>query len=684
MYLDSGTGAYYFEQFTGGSTGFRYIASYSGTAAPYSPNYEDLSIPTGVRVTDGFLFDVGPNGSDFLRRTLTITLTGTGSGFDYESSIWKTVVDNEFVSKETIVANQVRYSPCFCGVARFNVDGSFQIGTNGGAVFTTIQYQVQDDGGTANGGVDLDPTPNNIDITLIDGFSPVVNVPSEQYFNEDTSLSFNGFGASNALYVTYNPPGVPSNQINNITVVVELDAASRPGTLSLDGGIPSGVTPTTSNGRTTKFEITGTVAFTDSVLANLVFTPDADQFSTIDRGVGANPRYPGLNGIGGTDAYAILKVSAKNNPLADQTQYPTTRAVVDMSVLNVNDAPVVTGSNPSVTLLEDSQTSSTIASLFAGNFSDSTDSYPTPNPDYPTAGVLDGVAITAYTPNEAQGNWQYSPTGGVGTWTNLAAQSSDASAFAIPASYHLRFNPVANYNGSIPSLTVRLIETSATPLTLGSLNVSANGGQTRISSGTVVLTGSVTAVNDAPVATGTASLASINEDATAPLGATVSSLFGSNFNDSADEVTGGSSANSLAGVAIVGYTAAASKGVWQYDNGSGWLELASVTGPTSATIVPADSSLRFLPSANFNGPAPTLSVALIDTSSGSVNFATGVNLGTTGGSSQYSLATVVLSHSITAVNDAPVATGSAALSAILEDATSPSGSSVAVLFNLNF
>jgi len=684
MYLNSATGGYYFEQFTGGSTGYQYIASYSGTAVPFTPVYEDLNIPTGVRVTDGFLFDVGDNGSDFLRRTLTITLTGNGSGFNYESSIWKTVVDNEFVSKDTIVANHVRYSPCFCGVARFKTDGSFQIGTNGGALFTTIEYQVQDDGGTANGGVDLDPTPNKIEITLIDGFSPVVNVPSEQYFNEDTSLSFNGFGASNALYVTYNPPGVPSNQINDVTVVVELDSASRPGTLALDGGIPSGVTATTSSGRTTKFEIVGTVAFVDSVLANLVFTPDLDQFSTIDRGVNADPRYPGLNGIGSTDAYAILKVSAKNNPLTGQTQYPTTRADVDMSVINVNDAPVVTGSNPSMTILEDTPTSSTIASLFAGNFSDTKDSYPNPNPNYPTAGILDGVAITAYTPNAAQGNWQYSPTGSVGTWTNLTAQASDATAFAIPASYHLRFNPVANYNGAMPSLTVRLIETGATAVSVGLLDVSSNGGTTRVSSGTVVLSGSVTAVNDAPIASGTASLASISEDATAPAGASVASLFGSNFNDSADQM-GGSSANEFAGVTIVGYTRSLAAGEWQYDvdGGSTWTTLGSVVDDSVSRTFKGTDRLRFLPSTNFNGQAPVLVVRLLETPR-SVTTNAQVDVSSNGGSTTISADPVTLTHLVTAVNDAPVASGSATLSSILEDNLSGPGATVGQLFSLNF
>jgi hypothetical protein len=678
LYLKSSTGQYYFEQFTGGPTGFRYIARYEGTSAPYSPVYEPLSIPAGTMVSDGFLFDVGQNGGDFFRRTLTFTLTGNGSGgFDYSSNLWSTVVDGDFVPKTTITDGKLRYSPCFCGVARYKRDGSFQLTTTPGT-FTTIKFQVKDDGGTANGGVDLDQSPNNLPITLVDGFSPVVNVPNEQYFNEDTTLSFNGFNQTNAFYVTYAPPSGP---VNDLIVVVELDSRSRPGSLSLDGSWPSGVTATDVAGKTTKYQIEGNTAFVNSALAALNFTPDPDQFSTTDLGSGENPRYPGLNGIGTTDAYAILKVSARNKPESGQMQYPTTFANVDMSVLNVNDAPVASGSAALPAVVEDTPAGSTISALFSGNFSDSKDF--SPNTNYVTSQTLAGIAIITYSPDANKGVWQYSENGA--SWTAVPARSNDnVTAFALPASYQLRFAPAANYNGSVPSITARLIESSATAVSLGSLDVSTNGGETRFSQGTVVLSTSVTAVNDAPIASGAATLASINEDSSNPAGDTVSNLFSARFNDSADQVTGGSNANTLAGIAITSYTAVTNRGRWEYNNGSGWNTLATVIGSAAATVIPEGSSLRFVPVVNFNGPAPTLTAVLIDNSSGPVSFATGVNLGTTGGSSQYSLATVVLSHFVTGVNDAPVASGSATLAAILEDTAQPTGASVASLFTTTF
>jgi hypothetical protein len=74
--------------------------------------------------------------------------------------------------------------------------------------------------------------------------------------------------------------------------------------------------------------------------------------------------------------------------------------------------------------------------------------------------------------------------------------------------------------------------------------------------------------------------------------------------------------------------------------------------------------LRFLPAANFAGSAPTITAHLIDDSSGSVTFQTGLNIPTVGSTTQYSNDTVVLSHTVTAVNDPPVRTAPTTLPTI--------------------
>ena len=62
----------------------------------------------------------------------------------------------------------------------------------------------------------------------------------------------------------------------------------------------------------------------------------------------------------------------------------------------------------------------------------------------------------------------------------------------------------------------------------------------------------------------------------------MTSLFSGNFSDSTDQVTGGSSANTFAGIAISSYTADATKGSWQYstNGGTSWTTLGNATSTT--------------------------------------------------------------------------------------------------------
>ena len=133
------------------------------------------------------------------------------------------------------------------------------------------------------------------------------------------------------------------------------------------------------------------------------------------------------------------------------------------------------------------------------------------------------------------------------------------------------------------------------------LDLTIDDGHGGTSSATVTI--NVSALNDAPVATGGATLAAINEDAADPPGATVASLFASHFSDVSDnQLPGGSTPDTFAGIAISNYTADASKGAWQYstNSGSSWTPLLDAT-TTAAITLNATDLLRFVPAANFNG-----------------------------------------------------------------------------------
>lgn len=226
--------------------------------------------------------------------------------------------------------------------------------------------------------------------------------------------------------------------------------------------------------------------------------------------------------------------------------------------------------------------------------------------------------------------------------TELASQGSKDGLNSFLSS--LALVPAANWNGS------GQVEVTVT----SDFNNRTAGNTT-----TFTFNMTVNAVNDAPVASGSSSLAAVDEDTASPAGGTVSALFSARFNDSADTVAGGSSANSLAGVAIIGSTVNAAQGQWQYYDGSSWVNVGTRTA-ASTLLLPAGDSLRFLPAANWFGTPSSLSVRLIDSSSGAVTRGTGPDLSggaSYGGSTVYSSATVSLSTSVNAVNDNPVTAG---------------------------
>ena len=177
----------------------------------------------------------------------------------------------------------------------------------------------------------------------------------------------------------------------------------------------------------------------------------------------------------------------------------------------------------------------------------------------------------------------------------------------------------------------------------------------------------VAPVNDAPVVAngGNVSLTTINENNVNPDGATVAALLTGHFSDVADEVPGGSHANTLAGVAIYS-NPANSAGVWEWSSdGTSWHPIATDLSDSNALVLDASTRIRFVPSTGFNGDAPALLGRLIDDSSGSVTNGTSVDLVTSGvgGSTPYSADSVIIDE---IVNVVPTTTP-VTLAAIAED-----------------
>ena len=180
--------------------------------------------------------------------------------------------------------------------------------------------------------------------------------------------------------------------------------------------------------------------------------------------------------------------------------------------------------------------------------------------------------------------------------------------------------------------------------------------------GTKAFTG--TPVNDAPVldATKTPVLATINEDAGAPVGAVgtlVSSLV--DFASPAGQVDNVTDADSGALLGIAVTAADATNGAWWYstNNGASWNALG-VPSAANSRLLSADANTRiyFQPNANFNGTvASAITFRAWDQTTGS-NGAL-ASTAANGGATAFSATTDAAAITVNAVNDPPVlATGS--------------------------
>ena len=229
--------------------------------------------------------------------------------------------------------------------------------------------------------------------------------------------------------------------------------------------------------------------------------------------------------------------------------------------------------------------------------------------------------------------------------------SGTAAAINAALGSGLTYNPNADFNGT-DSIAVFTTDNGQ------------SGGPAQTDSDSVTI--NITAINDAPVVIGdgTESATTINED-TPGAGQTIQALFAGQYSDAADNQIpngGASSPGQFSGIAVTANGSSAATGQWQYFSGGVWTDIGAVSDAAAKLLGdPFVTLIRFNPAPDFNGPAPTLTVHLIDNSlpfgivNGQVVDLSGP--GATGGTTAYSTGTVVLSQDVTAVNDAPAQHG---------------------------
>ncbi len=570
-----------------------------------------FSTATGNAIVVDDLADLNNGSAD----TFTVTLNVANGSLTAASS--GAVVTGDGTNSVTISGTKADVNAALNGLSYTPADFNSEATVN-------LQIILSDNanGGTAVGGVGDALTATRTVTINISGTNdpPVITAPLTRVATEDMQITFSG-----ANLISIDDP-------DDFGGVLEVTLEVSRGRLNL--GSTAGITFIQGTGTNdAKMVIRGTESAINAAINGLRYQSNLD-FN------GPDTLLIRVNDLGNTGAGGAQ--------IIDQT--------IGITVNPVNDAPRrLSATTTLLPVAEDTMSSAgnTVSNLFLSTFDDSKDNQTAVGGT--AAHDLAGIAITTNAATAAQGVWQWSTNGN--TWNTINGVST-TTALVLSSDTLVRFLPAANFNGAPGSLTVRLIDSSAGLVTSGTIvNVSTSGASTQYSNGTnaVTLNTSITAVNDAPIATGSATLAAVNEDTANPIGATVSTLFSGNFSDAADQVTGGSSANALAGIAIIG-NGATTQGTWQYFNGSTWVNVGS-RDASSALLVASTHGLRFIPAADFNGTVPALTVHLIDNSSGSMTTGTVVNLsnaGSTGGTTIYSSGTVPLTTTINPVNDAPL------------------------------
>ena len=609
------------------------------TALTGAPTITDTDggylVSATVQITGGtFSSNENSTSDDHLGYTSSKQISGAIAGTNITIS-WNAATETLTLTGYDTIAH---YQTAMAGLVYWATgDNPTNYGAN---TSRTVTWTVSDGSqGVLAGSVNT--TTSTINVAAVND-APVNGTVSSATGNENTDIAVTGLSISD-----------PDANAASTTMTVTLSVTK--GVLTLKTNVGGGLTAgnITGNGTAT-VTVTGTINAINATLANstgLVFH--------------------GNTNVSGTDTLTVVTSdggsTGSGGTLSDTDNYTIT-------IIGVNDAPTVGGDGTEVLAatnedLSPTTLANTVSALFSGQYSDG------------DSDAFAGVAVVANGSTAGTGQWQY---WNGSTWVNIGSTST-AAAVELAATTAIRFAPATDFNGPAPTLTVRLVDASNGAITNGAVvNTTTNGGSTVFSTGTVVLSHTVTDVNDAPAVINGASvsLTSIAEDSAPGAGQTVSSLFASHFSDAKDTVSGGTSANAFTGVAVTGDAATAAQGVYQYFEGGTWHDLPAVSA-SSAFILDASTLLRFVPAADYNGTAPSLTVSLIEDSAGAVTTGATADLTTVGGSTPYS-ASMTLNVVVTAANDAPVASGSATLTAVAEDTANPAGATVSSLFASHF
>jgi hypothetical protein len=470
------------------------------------------------------------SGANSLQAVKITTLPGAGTLFDNGVP----VLPGQFVSAADIAAGLLKFVPA----ANAN-----------GAGYASFTFQVQDNGGTAGGGVDLDQSPNTITINVNAVNDAPAGTDNTVTTNEDAPYVF-----ATADFGFTDPNDTPANTLQAVKIT------TLPGAGTL---FDNGVAVTAGQ----------FVSAADIAAGLLTFVPAAN-----------------ANGAG----YASFTFQVQDNGGTagggvDLDQSPNT---ISVTVNAVNDAPA--GTNNTVTANEDA------------SYAFATSDFGFTDPNDSPANTLQAVEITTL------------PAAGTLFDNGVPVTAGQFVSAADIAAGLLTFVPAANGNGNgYASFTFQVQDNGGT----------ANGG-VDLDQSPNTMTINVAAVNDAPA--GADKTVTTNEDAPYVF---ATSDFG--FSDPVD-ATSASGANSLQAVKITTLPAVGTL----FDNG-----VAVTPGQFVSAADIAAGLLTFVPAANANGAGYA-----------SFTFQVQDNGGTAAGGVDLDQSPNTISINVNAVNDAPTFT----------------------------
>jgi hypothetical protein len=447
--------------------------------------------------------DTPPN--HFLAVKIT-TLPGAGTLTDGGSA----VSAGQFVNVADITAGKLVFTPATHA---------------SGTPYTSFTFQVQDDGGTANGGVDLDPTPRTMTINVSAVNQPPVAVADSIATDSSTAASgnvltndsdpdgdtltvsaVNGQAANVGTQITltsgalltlhtdgsysYDPHGAFNSLARGGTATDSFNYTANDGhggtatataTVTITGVNHPPVAVADTNATDQNTPVSGNVLTNDSDPDGDALTVSAVNGQAANVGTQITLTSGALLTLNANGSYSYDPHGSFNSLVGGQTSTDsfnytasdghggTATATVTITITGVNHAPTLTAGatfDLGSTNVTTPSTATAVSAILAG----------TGYADVDT-GAVSGIAVTA---TNGTGTWEYSLNGGT-TWISFGAVS-DTVSLLLSSSALVRYVPDGT-NAETVMFTFRAWD--RTSGTEGSqVNTTSNGGSTAFSSAT--------------------------------------------------------------------------------------------------------------------------------------------------------------------------------------------------------